>query len=482
MTSVRPLVCDLDGTLILADTTYELCIQHIKRHPFVGWLQLLKWFSVSKSQAKSRLAIQYAEEIDPVTLPYTDLLAHEVVASYSDRSLVSGSHVTLVQKISDHVGGFSLIQGADGGVNLIGQTKANYLLQIYPNGFDYVGDSRADIPVWQAAQIAYAFNASSSTLKAANAAGVVPTVLSRKKAPWQPLLKGMRLHQWSKNALLAVLPLLSLSHAEASWILLILIGFLAFGLVASGTYLLNDLLDIQADRAHPTKSARAFASGALSIPSGIKAIVALATIGFMLALAIGESFTSMLLIYVVISVLYSFHLKSIAIFDVIVLSLLFCWRILSGSELVELDVNTWLMLSMGFFFLSLALGKRAIELTKLPDDALQTHAAVNGRDYYAKDLPVVISAGVASGFATIVIVLIYALLSGTTIIEREISAVLIIIILTFWQMRFWLLVVRKQVNHDPVVFALKDRMSLSLFVLLTSLLIFEQIVPLSGAL
>lgn len=475
-----PLVCDLDGTLIRSDTTFELCLLHIKNSPLIGWLKVLMWFLKSKPEAKARLARLHGVHFNVTDLPYSELLTTPELMTYDDKALVSGSADLLVQEIGAHVGGFSLIQGTDEMTNMIGENKAAFLKNHYPDGFDYVGDSRADIPVWKAARIAYAYNVSSKTLDTAKQAGVEPVVISRKPSGLSAALKGMRLHQWSKNGLLMVTPLLGLAHFEMFWILYITVGFLAFGLLASATYLLNDLLDIQADRAHAHKRLRPFASGALSPPQGVKLIVLLSVAGLLLSIALSPVFCLALVIYALVSLLYSLYLKQVIILDVVVLSFLFCWRVLAGGILLGLPNNTWFMVSLGYFFLSLALGKRVVELHKVKAKSSDEGATLIGRGYHTSDLPVLLSAGIASSVAAIVIILIYSLLSAETIITRDISAVAISTILTLWQLRFWLLVGRDEVHDDPVVFALKDKISALLFAVMGGVVFIEQLWPLGG--
>lgn len=475
-----PLVCDLDGTLIRSDTTFELCLLHIKSNPLLGWLQVLVWFLSSKSGAKTRLARLHGPDFNVPGLPFSDMLAEPTLAAHSERALVSGSADFLVQKIATHLGGFSLIKGTDEVTNMIGQNKAEFLKAHYPDGFDYVGDSRADIPVWDAASTGYAYNVSQKTLDAAKQVGVEPIILSREPSATYAVLKGMRLHQWSKNGLLIVPFLLGITHFEMFWVWYLLLGFLAFGLLASATYLLNDLLDIQTDRAHTRKRCRPFASGNLSVPQGMKLITAIALCGLLLSAILSTAFFLMLVVYALISLLYSLYLKQMIILDVVVLSFLFCWRVLAGGVLLDLPNSTWFMVSLGCFFLSLALGKRAIELHRVKAKPSTLGDTLIGRGYHTTDLPVLINAGVSSSIAAIVIIIIYALLSTETIITRDISAVAIATALTLWQLRFWLLVGRDEVHDDPIVFALKDKVSALLFCLMGSVAIVEQLWPLGG--
>jgi len=464
-----PLVVDLDGTLIRSDTTFELCMLHIKHRWIIGLIELFFWFSASKSEAKRKLVDRYADEINVAHLPYSELNGSAAYTGARQKVLVSGSDDVLVQKIAAHVTGFAAAQGTEPGRNLLAEEKARYLEEKFPNGFDYVGDSSADIAVWKKARKAYGYNVSGKVEAKARDAGITLEVLSRRAKWIKPALKGMRLHQWVKNALIGVIPFLNLPLFEPGWVPTVGLAFLSFGMMASATYLFNDLMDIPADRAHHRKKNRPFASGALSIPQGAVLIGVLSVTSLILALLLQPIFAAMLVIYTIISLAYSFVLKRVAILDTIILAILFCWRILAGGVLLGIEANAWFMLALGFFFFALALGKRAIEL--YGKDRSET---VIGRGYQAEDYMLVYCAGLASSFLSVIIVAIYALLSRSAVIEHDTAAILIVIVLTFWQTRFWLLVGRNQVHDDPIVFALKDKVSALTLACLGLIVLVEQ--------
>ncbi|MEO0401719.1 MAG: UbiA family prenyltransferase [Pseudomonadota bacterium] len=471
-----PLVCDLDGTLIRTDITFELCLLHLMAHPISGWWRLLSGFLSDKAATKDMLARAHGDGIAIDGLPYSDVLDHEMLAGYDQRALVSGSADMLVTRVAEDHGAFLHVQGSDRTRSLTGEAKAAYLKQEFPDGYDYVGDALVDVPVWRDARKAFAYNASDATVKAAQEHGINLERLNTRPSEMPALWKGMRPHQWSKNGLLFVTPLLNVSLFEASWIVYLLLGLIAFCMVTSATYLLNDLLDLEADRVHATKRNRPFASGALSIPTGGMATVGLGLGGLVLALLVGAPFFACLLIYAVCSLLYSFKLKKIAVFDTMVLSFLFCWRVIAGGVLLGLSNSVWFLAAIGFFFLSLALGKRAIELNRAKVSA----TVLSGRGYRVEDLDVVKTSGLAASFVMSVIVLIYALMEQSTVITRDVSAVIIAVTFLFWQLRFWLLVGRDEVHDDPIIFALKDRTSALVLFGIVVAVMYEQLVPAAG--
>ena len=404
-------------------------------------------------------------------LSYSIFNGNEIFSNAASRHLVSGSDHYIVKKIADHLGGYDFAQGSEPGCNLVGAKKATFLQKKYPDGFDYIGNSTADIEVWACARQSYGINVSQRTIRKAKEQGINLKILTEKKFDIKQALNGLRLHQWSKNGLIAVLPFLNLGNSQGMWLLWLAFAFLSFGLITSATYLVNDLFDIQADRSHKTKKNRPFASGNLPIHTGIILIASLLFSGLCLAYLLNINFAMILMSYIVLSLLYSTYLKKIPILDTLLLSILFCSRIVSGGVLLDITPNAWLMIALGFFFLALALGKRAIELFEKRDSNL----LIKGRGYIAQDFTVVLVTGIASSFISVVTVAIYLLLSESTVIRNDTSAILITAILIFWLMRFWLFIGRNTIQDDPVVFALKDRLSIFILGILGIIVAAEQL-------
>jgi len=479
-----PLVCDLDGTVTRVDTIAELSVRFVKKHPATGLFRFAAAATRGRAALKDMLYRSVGAEMPVERLPYARaVLEAPFFRDAPSVALVSGSAAPLVTRISDHLGVFTgQSDGSTAGENLIGQAKADRLVARYPDGFDYVGDSMADLPVWQAARRAYAANARPEVIRKAREAGIDLEVVSEHAGTIAPLRKGMRPHQWAKNLLLFAVPALNLPYAQWSWIPLLLLAFLSFGLIASATYLINDMLDIDDDRAHPTKRLRPFASGALGIKEGIVAIVVLGGAGMGIGIALGPAFASMAGGYALLSLLYSLYLKRMLIVDVLMLSTLFCWRILAGTVLLGLQTNAWFMAAMGAFFLSLAFGKRQIELQRKARTMVEAGAdapgdgTIAGRGYVLADAPVVMAFGIATGVIAPVFTLVYGLLATDSIIDHEFNAFAVAAILTFWSGRFWVLVNRGAVDDDPIIFAITDRISAVALALLSGVLILEQVV------
>ncbi len=470
-----PLVCDLDGTLVQSDTTYELLLLYLKQHPLLGLFTVFRWYLAGKATMKINLHSAVGDQLAVGHLPINrNLLNSETFQSAGSRILVSGAPQPVVEDVAKSVSAFDATAGTNANTNLTSQEKASYLTQTYPQGFDYIGNSHDDLAVWQESRRAFAVNAPDSVVQKAKSRGIDLEILQPRISQIRPLITGMRLHQWVKNSLVFVVPALNLGVITFQAIVSMLLVFLAFGLVASATYLLNDLLDIQEDRKHHKKRSRPFASGSLDIPHGVAAIGFFFLSGLAIASLVSLSVAFFLLVYASISLAYSLYLKRLVVLDVIVLSFLFCWRIFIGGVAFGADTNVWFMTAVSAFFLSLAFGKRAIELSRGREKADATDV-LHGRGYETQDYPVVLGLGLVSGMVAPLIVLIYVFLSGSSIVDHGISAMFLSGLLCFWISRFWILVNRGAVHDDPIVFALKDKHSASLLVGMALILVLEQV-------
>jgi 4-hydroxybenzoate polyprenyltransferase len=469
-----PFVCDLDGTLTRTDTTYELLILFLKHNPLTGWLTVLGWLRDGKAQMKTGLAAAVGDQLDVTRLPYASALFESF--PYRDaprRALVSGAARPVVDAVADRIGGFETVVGTENGRNLTSMAKAAHLIEVYPDGFDYVGNSSDDIAVWENARRSYVINAPASVIAAARARGITLDVIEPRASQARPLYTAMRLHQWVKNSLLFTVPALNVSTLTPSVLAVLVAIFVAFGLIASATYLLNDLLDIQEDRRHHSKSDRPFSAGTLDIKTGIAAIVVFFACGMAIAMIAHPPIAGLLAIYAAMSLSYSLYLKRVVILDAMTLAFLFCWRIFIGGVALSEETNVWFMTAVGAFFLSLAFGKRCIELVRKSDAA--DADPLHGRGYIARDYPVLLGLGLVTGMIAPLIVLIYVYLSESSIVNNNLSALSLAALLCFWIGRFWVLVNRGAVQDDPIIFALEDRVSRWLLLMIGAVLLVEQI-------
>lgn len=346
---------------------------------------------------------------------------------------------------------------SDGLRNLAGTHKAQALCDQYGSGgFDYAGNAAPDLQVWRHARHAVVVNASARVVRATQDRFTVERVFERKDGGLRAWVRALRLHQWLKN-LLVFLPLaaahLMLSREAAGRAVL---AFLCFGLCASGVYVLNDLLDLDADRAHPRKRRRPFASGALSLHSGLVAGPLLIAAAFVLAAPLSWSFGLVLGAYFVLTMGYSLFLKRVPMLDTVVLAGLYTIRIVAGAAAIRIGLSFWLLAFSMFLFFSLALVKRYTELHSLLRDGKSRVA----RGYAVEDLGLVQSLGAASGYLSVLVLALYINSTASEALYRHPQILwLLCPALLYWLSRTWLIAHRGAMHDDPVVFALTDNVS-----------------------
>jgi 4-hydroxybenzoate polyprenyltransferase len=458
----RPLCVDLDGTLVKSDTFVDSLMVLARRHPS-AFMRTPFWTLKGKAHVKSQVASMVTLDVAhlPYNRPLLDYLREEHAAGRK-LYLATGADRVLARKVAAHLGIFEEVLASDGAVNLTGRNKLQHLEQRFvADGFDYIGNALADLPLLQGAQEAMVANPDLSLKLALKRRNVA---VSRKFQDRSHLLaalaKALRVHQWAKNLLVFLPLLLAHSFRHTASVLAALAAFFCFSLTASATYIFNDLLDLESDRVHLNKRKRAFAAGNLSVASGLGIAFTLAAVALITAAYLPRKFLVYLLLYFATTLAYSLSLKKIVLVDVVVLSSLYTIRMLAGSEATHDPVSPWLAAFSIFLFLSLAMVKRFSELQNLH---ARGATPTNARGYFLSDIEQLRSFGTSSAYASIVIFALY--ING-----RDVAALyhhptrmwLITPLLILWISRVWLLASRGLLDEDPVVFALKDRMSLLL--------------------
>ena len=473
----RPLVVDLDGTLIRTDLLVESASQFLIQNPLAFFKPLL-WLLRGKTVLKTELAQRV--RIDASALPYnTDVLDWLRAEKQSGRRLVlaTASHRVLADQVAQHLQLFDEVLATEGDTNLKSTAKAQALVDRFGlAGFDYVGNDWPDMQVWAKAHTAHVVDAPAALLSRTQAQGPVGQVF-RSDLPSKPMamLKAMRLHQWMKNLLVFVPLMAAHQYADASRDVLALMAFVVFSLTASSVYLLNDLVDVQDDRHHARKRHRPFASGALGL------VLGWCTWPLLLLLAIGLSaafmpvlFSVSLGVYFVLTVAYSLHLKQLAVVDVLTLAALYTLRIIAGAAAIDVAVSFWLLLFSMFIFLSLALIKRYSEL-KVARDAGKT-GALRGRGYEPDDLELVSSLGGSAGFIAVLVLALYIQDGQAAHLYATPQLIwLACPVMLFWISRAWLIAHRGRMHDDPIVFALKDKVSWGVGVFMVAVLALARI-------
>ncbi|RBJ84275.1 UbiA family prenyltransferase [Pseudomonas sp. MWU12-2534b] len=461
-----PLVVDLDGTLLRSDMLLEAGLEFVRHQP-LGLLKPFFWLIKGKAALKERLA--YATDMDVSVLPYD----HEVIRLIQEERkegrevvLATASHFSLAERIAEHLQLFDRVLASDSDRNLSSHSKRDLLVESYgEQGFDYIGNSEDDLSVWSKARKSYVVNPRGSVERCALALGNVEQVIHSNSSGVKDWLKALRLHQWMKNLLIFV-PLLA-AHQLASLTLLLqgVLAFFLFGLCASSVYLLNDLLDLPDDRHHPTKRNRPFASGRVPIIFGLVVFPLLLAGAFIgAAVSLSWQFCGILLVYYILTLTYSLFLKRLMAVDVIALAMLYTVRIVAGAVAFSLALTFWVLAFSMFIFLSLALVKRYAELcdARKKGDTQKTR----GRGYYPSDLEMISSLGASSGYLAVMVLALYIHDPATSELYKYPQVIwLACPLLLFWVTRVWMITHRGKMHDDPVVFAIRDRISLAVGVM-----------------
>ena len=476
--SALPLVVDLDGTLIKTDLLFESANQFITRHPF-RLATIFGWFIQGKSYLKAQLAKNYS--IDVTSLPYN----HNLISWLSEQHqlgrkiiLATATHKLLAQAVANHLGFINEVLATNGNVNLKENEKRDLLINKYgKRGFDYIGNDVADFPVWRSANVAYVVSSSPAFIKRVGTIGnLAQNFSSERSSPIHSLVKALRPHQWVKNILIFV-PLLAAQHiGNLVSDIQALIAFGLFCLTASSVYLLNDLVDVQDDRHHHRKKHRPFAAGNLSLVTGWLIWPLLLVISFGLAwFLLPANFVVAIAIYFVLTLAYSLRLKQTAIIDVLTLASLYTLRIIAGAAAISVPLSFWLLTFSMFIFLSLAFIKRFSELKSARQANI--HGLLRGRGYEHQDLELVSTMGVGSGYLAVLVLALYIQDSRTNELYHTPQLIwLACPILLFWISRAWLITHRGQMHDDPIVFAIKDRMSWLVGLCFLSVFAFAKII------
>lgn len=452
-----PLCVDLDGTLIATDSLWEALLILFKTRP----LELLRapfWIRDGKARLKTEIARRAA--VDVTLLPYRPQVLQVLEAEKrGGRRLVlaTASHHSVAEAVAAHLGLFHEIVATRGAENCSGQRKLDALEKRFgPGNFDYMGDSAADLCLWRAARRAYLVGASRRISRRA-AMVCAPYQVLPAGGVAGPAIRAMRPQQWVKNLLVLVPIVLAhqiLSLAKASCALR---SFWAFCFCASAIYILNDLMDLEADRRHPRKQRRPFASGALSARAGVILAAVWLVAGFGVAASLPAAFVFLLAAYVGLTTIYSFWLKRKLLLDVILLASLYTQRIIAGAAAINVTATMWLLAFSMFFFLSLAFAKRYSELLGVEDMGGEK---IGGREYRVEDLRIIESVGPASGYLSVLVFCNY--LDSPLVRQlypRPQVLWLVAPLLLYWITRIWFFARRRAMNDDPIAFAVRDRVS-----------------------
>ncbi|MGV2019616.1 UbiA family prenyltransferase [Agrobacterium sp. 22-223-1] len=448
------LVVDLDGTLLRTDMLYENFWSAFGS----DWRCLFSAISaLPRGRAHLKRHLACAATVDARFLPYnTKVLAYikKWRRAGGRTALVTASDQQIAQGIADHLGIFDEVHGSDGKRNLKGATKAAFLEERFgETGFFYMGDTAADFPVWERAEKAITVDVPRKVRTKVEALCDTVEHLQSEKEIIRPYIKALRPHQWLKN-LLVVVPMLAAHQLDGPTIASSTAAFVCFSLIASGVYILNDLLDLSADRAHPRKRNRPFAAGTVPIAHGTLMAGALVGFGSFLAIFIGLKFLAVMIGYYLLTTAYSLHLKRLIVVDICMLAALYTIRIFAGSVATSIGISIWLLAFSVFFFLSLAAIKRQAELI---DSAARGDLKPSGRGYHVDDLPIISMIAIAAGYVSVLVMTLYVNSPAVVRLYACPEALWgVCAILLYWITRAVMMAHRGLMHDDPVVYAAKD--------------------------
>lgn len=465
MARPKPLVLDVDGTFLKTDLLYECFWRGMGRAPF-RTLSACARLMHRPAALKSALAIIARPRVALMPVePSIAALAAESRSNGRDVVLASASDVTLVRALSRHHDLSPRVFASQGGHNLKGRAKAEALVAIYgERGFDYAGNSAADLPVWERAENALIVNAPRRLVAELTRTGHSVTQYGRSWR-WADLARALRPHQWVKNILL-LLPAIAAHDFSPATLGLVLLGMLAFSAAASSIYVVNDLIDLEADRLHPTKRLRPFASGAVPISAGMLAALFAALAALGLGLKLGGSFVAVLLLYMALSLAYSLRLKRMRWIDIFTLAALYTIRVVAGAEAAAVEASIFMVIFIFPVFVTLGCVKRLTELALARDDA-----PLPGRGYGRADRGDILNMASLGAVGALVVFALYiqspqaaALYPTRWILWLALAPI------ALWLLRMLLLGYKGRQDYDPIVFALRDRLGIGLLLITLSLM------------
>jgi 4-hydroxybenzoate polyprenyltransferase len=466
----------MDGTLVKTDIAQELFLQSCKS--LTGILELLSLIPKGRSHIKHHLA--NSTDFSAEYLPYNeDVLDYLKTEKQKGRELVlaTASDGLIASKVAEHLQLFDAVVASNPGSNLKGRKKLTAILEHCDQGkFEYIGDSKSDLPIWKQAAACGFVNRGKRLEKGVPDKPVSFSTTHREKVT-KHLLEAMRPHQWAKNILIFLPIFFAHQYFNPQAIIAALILFFCFSLSASSIYIVNDLLDIEADRQHKRKKNRPFASGKLIPHEGVLLAFTLLAIAFSIAfLFLNLKSVLVLLAYLVITNTYSFYLKNKSTIDVITLTLLYTTRIFAGGVATGIAISPWLLNFSLFFFLSLAYMKRYIELAKSDSDR-----RLPGRNYHKDESDVILTTGIVNGGIAVFTLSLY--LNSDFVISSYSSPGLLWLVcpvLLFWVYRAWMWTKRNKIDDDPVVFAIRDKISLLAATLIVCLVVIAKYADVEG--
>lgn len=455
----RPICVDLDGTLLRTDLLLETFVAAIRRNPLVLFLAPFWLLRDGKAALKEKLAELVT--LDPALLPYHEpLLAflREKKEAGHKLYLTTAANRHLAEQVASHLAIFDSVLASGSRNNLKGSHKLRAIHALLGDQpFLYAGNGPEDLPIWRASAAAITVNLPRRVAHSLHREGIpVAAGFESSRPRWKAALKAMRLYQWSKNVLI-FLPLLLGHSYDLPRVFRATVAFFAFSLCASAFYLVNDLLDLDADRAHPRKRQRPFASGVLGIHHGFAMLAVIIPAVVLLNVWLPPAARWLLAIYAALNLLYSVQIKRVLFLDVLILACFYAMRVLVGGAASGITVSIWTLAFSIFLFLGLALVKRLTELRRARNQSRRSGAR---RAYLPIDISLVRSFACSAFYLSVLVLALYINSAEVhKLYARPEALWFVCLLLIYWTSRVLMLANRGQLADDPIVFAFRDRVS-----------------------
>ncbi|MEM6405632.1 MAG: UbiA family prenyltransferase [Pseudomonadota bacterium] len=452
------IAVDLDGTLTLTDTLHESVIALVRDKPLLLFA-LPFWLASGRAILKARVAEHV--NLDVATLPYNQPLIDWLQQQRSNGKkivLCSATHERIAHAVAEHLQLFDDVMASDATTNLKSNNKRKALeTKFGEKGYDYAGNSNADIAVWAGAKQAIVVNASNTLHEQARQVATVSQYFAAQRIAFADWRRAFRMHQWLKNMLIFVPLLAAHQISNIQSLSTLILAFMAFSFCASAVYMINDLLDLDSDRRHPRKRNRPFAAARLPVAAGVLLIPIFTIASLALGWMAGLSFLIWLILYFMLTTAYSLTLKRIALIDCFTLAILYTLRIIAGAAAVSVVLSFWLLAFSAFIFLSLAFVKRYAELQV---QAQNGNSQAHGRGYMVTDAPLIQALGIAAGYSASLVLALYLYSDTITVLYAQPILIWFAVpLLLLWISRMWMKAHRGEMHDDPLVFAIKDKAS-----------------------
>jgi 4-hydroxybenzoate polyprenyltransferase len=364
----------------------------------------------------------------------------------------------LASAVADHLGLFDSVLSSNKSNNLRGREKLA-AIQRHAAGrsYGYVGNGAIDLPILATADVAFIAGPNAERIRKRLPDGISVEIYAERSGRQDDYIRLMRPRHWLKNFLLFIPLIASQQLSELSAVGTSIIAFVAFSLIASANYAINDVFDVHADRRHPVKAGRPIAASRISIPSAVIFSLVLLGLGFAIAAFLPIGFQVTLAGYLCLSLVYSLALRGLLLLDVVTLAAVFVLRIVAGAEAIEVTTSFWLLAFSLFFFASLALTKRCSELHNLE---VGGHAYTYNRAYRVDDFVILQTIGVATGVVSVLVLAFYIQdPASSAVYSRPEILWLMTPLLLYWISRIWIKAGRGELGGDPLLFASTDSAS-----------------------